>query len=114
MGRFHGAPVQRRRGGCVVRAKRSRASAAFARADAPAAQRTASDELYHAVWANATGVRRVSSPLGGQLLAVNHALAPSQLDETTWLARLRVRRSAWDAATHAWRAEAERQRAERR
>ena len=98
----------------MARADCSRAGAAFARADAPAAQRTASDELYHAVWANAVGVRRVSSPLAGQLLAVNDAVQPSQLDETTWLARLRVRRSAWDAATNAWRAEAERRRTERR
>ena len=112
MGRLHGAKVQRWRGGCVALAGCSCASAA--RADAPAAQRTASDELYHAVWANAVGVRRVSSPVAGQLLAVNEALSPSQLDETTWLARLRVRRSAWDAATNAWRAEAERQRTEHR
>ena len=75
-------------------------------------QRTASDELYHAVWANTTGVRRVSSPLAGQLVAVNDRLQPKMLDETTWLARLRVRRSAWDAATDAWRAEAERRRAQ--
>ena len=76
-----------------------------------AAQRSASDELYHAVWANTKGVLSVSSPLAGQLVALNNSLAPAALDETTWLARVRVRRIAWQAATDAWRDEAERRRA---
>jgi hypothetical protein len=59
-------------------------------------QRTASDELYHATWANATGVRRVLLPLPARLLAVNSDLDPAALDERTWLARLHVRRSVWD------------------
>jgi hypothetical protein len=63
-------------------------------------QRTASDELYHATWANATGVRRVLLPLPARLLAVNSGLDPAALDERTWLARLHVRRSVWDT----WRA----------
>ena len=65
-------------------------------------QRTASDELYHATWANAKGACRVLLPLPARVLAVNDALAPDALDERTWLAKLRVRRSVWDA----WRAAA--------
>jgi hypothetical protein len=61
------------------------------------AQRTASDELYHATWANASGVRRVLLPLPARVLALNTALQPDALDERAWLAQLHVRRSVWDA-----------------
>ena len=39
----------------------------------------------------------MAAPLPARLLALNDSLAPGALDEHAWLARLRVRRSAWDA-----------------
>ena len=110
---WEGFTVRARGAAVVARWHVAPCACAGPRADAFPAQRTASDELYHAVWKNTTGVRPVSSPLPGHVVAVNRDLAPGQLDETTWLARLRVRRSAWDAATASWRAEADRRRAER-
>jgi hypothetical protein len=60
-------------------------------------QRSASDELYHATWRNAKGVRRVAVPLPARLLSLNSSLTAGGLDEQAWLARLLVRRTAWEA-----------------
>lgn len=64
--------------------------------------RTASDELYHAVWANARGVRSVALPVSGTVLARNEQVgaAPRALDEHTWLVKLRVDREELER----WRA----------
>ncbi len=59
-------------------------------------QRTASDELYHAVWATTEGKHRVDLPMDARITELNKSLEPSEVDEHTWLARLRVSREEWD------------------
>lgn len=76
--------------------------APLARLSWSALTRSASDELYHATWGHAAGVRDVVLPLAATLIERGAAPRPAELDETTVLARLRV-----DAAElERWRARA--------
>lgn len=66
-------------------------------------KRTASDELYHAVWANATGNRDFTMPFTCEIVAFNEkALAdPYRVvcgTEKGWIAEVRVTRAALQAA----------------
>jgi len=58
--------------------------------------RTASDELYHATWANISGTHNLRSPLPGTLLLTNAALQPDKVDARSWLAQMSCSRAAWD------------------
>jgi len=59
--------------------------------------RTASDELYHAVWRNVTGTRSVEMPFAARVLRYNHQVLadPGQLlaadeERENWLVQLEV------------------------
>lgn len=61
-------------------------------------QRSASDELYHAVWANAQGVKCITLPFSATVVKVNRQLVdqPDSLlgpNEVPWMVRVEARTS---------------------
>ena len=65
--------------------------------------RTASDELYHAVWANTEGVRKLSLPFQSQVVGFNDdALSDPYMvvgpSEKGWIAQIKVSRQVLEQA----------------
>ena len=66
-------------------------------------KRTASDELYHAVWANASGDRRFAAPFACEGVEINASALADPYGvvcgtEKGWIAEVRVTRAALQAA----------------
>jgi glycine cleavage system H lipoate-binding protein len=66
-------------------------------------KRTASDELYHAVWANASGDRRFAAPFACEVVEINASALADPYGvvcgtEKGWIAELRVTRAALQSA----------------